>query len=50
MVIMNVLSLARAMVVSKKFVDKTDHTEEWYGTQYRIDDIDVSVIEVRFKR
>ncbi|XP_070209984.1 insulin-degrading enzyme-like [Littorina saxatilis] len=36
----------RVQVVSKKFEGKTDKTEEWYGTQYRVDDIPDEILEV----
>ncbi|KAK7485900.1 hypothetical protein BaRGS_00022895, partial [Batillaria attramentaria] len=35
----------RVMVVSKKFEGQTDKTEQWYGTQYRVDTIEPALIE-----
>ncbi|KAM4032052.1 insulin-degrading enzyme isoform 1-T1 [Anomaloglossus baeobatrachus] len=35
----------RVAIVSKSFEGKTDRTEEWYGTQYKQEDIPADVIE-----
>ncbi|XP_069609891.1 insulin-degrading enzyme isoform X2 [Ranitomeya imitator] len=35
----------RVAIVSKSFEEKTDRTEEWYGTQYKQEDIPADVIQ-----
>ncbi|XP_073541342.1 insulin-degrading enzyme isoform X2 [Phyllobates terribilis] len=35
----------RVAIVSKSFEGKTDRTEEWYGTQYKLEDIPADVIQ-----
>ncbi|KAG8551692.1 hypothetical protein GDO81_004220 [Engystomops pustulosus] len=35
----------RVAIVSKSFEGKTDRTEEWYGTQYKQEDLTADVIE-----
>lgn len=37
---------SRVAVVSKSFEGQTDKTEEWYGTQYRREDISNATVEV----
>lgn len=39
---------SRVAVVSKSFEGHTDKTEEWYGTQYRQEDISDATVEVLF--
>ena len=34
--------------MSKKFEDKTDKKEKWYGTDYSLEDIPDTKIEVKY--